>query len=267
MEKKPGLRQYLTLFLLFGATTLLLGFTVDVSLTDEAGIRTELPDRLGDIWTGHDVLSCHNQLCGRDWVVRDLTPNEDGIYVCPFDFSGNPCGGKLHAMAYGEWSILPRDTIIRKKRYFHNEDPDVSIFASIVMSGDDRSSIHRPEVCMRGQGNQIPSNEVITIPLEGREPLQVMVLNMTRTVPGHPTFHTYYAYWFVGKDKETPHHMERMLWMGWDRIFRNVSHRWAYIAVSGQREPDLESTAHHDRIREVVSKLYPQISLIGADPS
>lgn len=265
MEKKPGLRQYLNLFLLFGITGLLLGFTVDVSVTDEAGILTKLPDRLGDQWTGHDILFCHSLHCGRDWLVRDLEPNQDGVYTCPMDFRGNPCGGKLHTMSLGEWDILPKDTVLLKKRYFHNENPERTVFASIVLSGDDRSSIHRPEVCMVGQGNRIESSEVIEVSLDGREPLRVMVLNMSRTIPGHPTFHTYYAYWFVGKDKETPHHLERAVWMAWDRVFRNVSHRWAYLAVSGPRAADLSDTSHHEQIREIVASLYPQISLIGAD--
>ncbi len=261
MEKKVGLRQYLSVFLLFGVSMLFLGFTVDVSITDEAGVRTELPDALGEAWSGHEILFCHNQHCGRDWLVRDLELHVSGVYVCPEDYSGNPCGGKLHTMALGEYHALPRDTVLFKKRYFHNDDPDQTVFASVVLSGNDRSSIHRPEVCMTGQGHRIERTEVIDVELPGREPLQVMVMDLSRTLPNHPTFYTYYAYWFVGKDIETPHHLERLIWMGFDRVFRNVAHRWAYIAVAGAREMD--GNSHHDQIRDVVSELYPAISLIG----
>lgn len=257
-------RQYLNLFILFGITLLMLGFTVDVTVTDEAGVKTELPARLGDLWTGHEVLFCHNQACMRSWLTKDLEANDDGVYVCKEDFRGNRCGGKLHPMAYGEWRALPRDTVIFKKQYFHNDDEDLSVYAGVVLSGSDRSSIHRPELCMPSQGHSIESRELIEIPLEGRDPLQVMILNLSRRLPNGVMFHSYYAYWFVGHNVETPHHMERMLLMATDRIFRNVSHRWAYISLSGPKA-GIDSREHHDTLREVVPLLYPQISLLPTD--
>jgi len=263
MEKKPGIRQHLTLLAFFGVTLLLLGFTVDVDISDEAGVRTYLPDTLGESWVGYDVLFCHNPLCGRSWLLRDLEPREDGGQVCERTWTGHPCGGPLHPMSYGEYNVLPKDTVIFKKQYFHARDPEDSVYAAVVLSGSDRTSIHRPELCMTGQGHVIASSEVIEVPLEGRGPIQVMVLNLTRDLPGGQSFTSYYAYWFVGKDKETPHHLERMVWMGRDRIFRNVAHRWAYIAVSGARPR--EGDAHYARIREVVGQLYPQITLIGQE--
>ena len=269
MQKKVGRRQYLTLFLLFGITTLLLGFTVDVDITDRAGVRTELPETLpvspSRSWTGHDVLFCHNQLCGRSWLVKDLPPSDDGIFICPRDYSNNPCGGKLHSMALGEYQVLPKDTVIYKKQYFLDQDPEETVFASVVLSGNDRSSIHRPELCMTGQGHTIDRTYVLDVPLPGRDNIGVMVMELSFSSPNprQPVYYSYYAYWFVGYDKETPHHLERTLWMGYDRIIRNVAHRWAYIALAGAR--DLDTKDHEDRIREVVSSLYPQISLIGTD--
>lgn len=257
----PRTRQYLNLFALFGITLLMLGFTVDVTISDEAGVKTELPETLGPDWTGYDVLFCHNQACMRSWLTKDLTPNQDGTYVCKEDYQGNPCGGKLHPMAYGEWRALPRDTVIFKKQYFHNHREEDSVYAGVVLSGSDRASIHRPELCMPSQGHTIEYAELIDVPLPGRNPLQIKILNLSRRFPNGQKVYTYYAYWFVGKDTETPHHLERMLWMATDRIFRNVSHRWAYISLSGQK-PSVDSTAHHDTLRDIVQHLYPQISLI-----
>ena len=48
-----------------------------------------------------------------------------------------------------------------------------------------------------------------------------------------------------------------MIWMGTDRVFHNVSHRWAYIAVAGMR--DTEGTAYQDEIRGFLKDLYPEI--------
>ncbi|MEX2605715.1 MAG: exosortase-associated EpsI family protein, partial [Kiritimatiellia bacterium] len=166
-------------------------------------------------------------------------------------------------MSRGEYLVLPKDTVMFKKQYFHNRDPDKTVFTSVVLSGRNRDSIHRPEVCMVGQGNVIEKSEVIEVPLPGREPLKVMVLHLSRKFTESYTRHSYYAYWFVGKDRETPHHLERLMWMSIDRLLRNVTHRWAYIAVSGDRAADLEDKGHYDEIREVVGKLYPEITLVG----
>jgi hypothetical protein len=262
MENKAGIRQYLTLIGLFAFTALLLGFTVDIRITDEAGVRTSLPERLGQEWIGYDVLFCHNKRCDRSWLVKDLTPNETGEYTCPRDYAGNACGGKLHPMAYGEWDNLPKDTTIFKKQYFNLAVSNLTAFCAVVLSGEDRSSIHRPQVCLIGQGNEIVRQTVIAIPIEGREPLEVMVLDLIRDHPRGGKYFSYYAYWFVGKDRETAHHTERMVWMGVDRILRNVAHRWAYISVSGERSSADGDESHHATILEVIGKLYPQISLI-----
>ena len=146
-------------------------------------------------------------------------------------------------------------------RYLHPSGR--RLYSSIVLSGKERSSIHRPQVCLVGQGNEIVKSTVIQVPLEGREPLDVMVLDMIRRVRvgdqtvEHPQ---YYAYWFVGKGRETASHIQRMIWMASDRIFRNVAHRWAYISVSGVREESGES--HHQEVKGFLEDLYPQISLI-----
>jgi hypothetical protein len=253
-------RPYLTLLALFSLTSLFLLFTVDVAVSEQAGVKEYLPGTLQDRWTGYDVLFCQNPSCGRNWLTRDIEPNDDGILTCPTDWQGIPCGGELKTMSRGEYVELPKDTVMLKKQYFYNQDPNRTVFTSVVLSGRNRNSIHRPEVCMVGQGNVIDKSEVIDVSLPGREPLQVMVLHMSRRITETHTRHSYYAYWFVGQDRETPYHLERMMWMAVDRLLRNVTHRWAYIAVSGERKPDLDNQDHYAEIREVVSTLYPEIT-------
>jgi len=107
------------------------------------------------------------------------------------------------------------------------------------------------------------SDEVIEVDLPGRESLGVMVLNMDQKVRGGDVpmiIPQYYAYWFVGKDRETPHHLERMFWMAYDRIVRNVAHRWAYLSVAGIRDVD-GGRLYIEEIKDFVRDFYPQISL------
>ncbi|MDA3874859.1 MAG: exosortase-associated EpsI family protein [Kiritimatiellae bacterium] len=260
--KRLQSRPFITLMALFSITCGLLLFTVDVAVSDQAGVKEHLPDTLDDQWTGHEVLFCQTPGCDRSWLARDIEPDAEGNRTCPTNWQGEPCGGELKTMSRGEYTVLPKDTVMLKKQYFHNQDPNNTVFTSVVLSGRNRDSIHRPEVCMVGQGNVIEKSEVIQVPLPGREPLEVMVLHLSRKLTETYTRHSYYAYWFVGQDRETPYHLERLMWMSIDRLLRNVTHRWAYIAVSGEREADLEDTGHYDEIREVVGKLYPEITLL-----
>ncbi|MFH0953380.1 MAG: exosortase-associated EpsI family protein [Verrucomicrobiota bacterium] len=249
METK-ALKPYFVIIGLMLVTVFAIAFTVDVRITDEAGVRIFLPDQVGE-WRGQEMRFCQNPVCGKELRVADLKVPD----VCP------TCGGPLDTMTADEKAMLPPDTRILKKYYTNPSSR--SLFVSIVLSGRERASIHRPQVCLVGQGNEIIHSYVLGVPLEGRKPLDVMVLDMLRRGRGadgkpyeNPTF---FAYWFVGKGRETPYHIQRMIWMATDRIFRNVSHRWAYIAVAGGRDED--STAYQEQIRTFLHDLYPQVLL------
>jgi len=261
-QKNSPFKTSLTLLILFGITSLFLVFTIDVTISDEAGVKTYLPKHLEDSWEGFDVLFCQKPTCGRSWLTRDITFDVDGVGTCPTNWQGEDCGGEMFSMSAGEKLVLPHDTLILKKQYFGQVDPEQTVFTSVVLSGKDRTSIHRPEICMVAQGNTIESREVIEVPMENGPAIKVMVMNMTKRFSNGFTRHSYYAYFFVGRDRTTPYHFERLAWMSLDRIFRNVAHKWAYIAVAGERGSDLTSTAHYEEIKDVVSKLYPEISLL-----
>ncbi len=154
--------------------------------------------------------------------------------------------------------MLPKDTEFVKSAF--TNDTGGRVFASIVLSGRERNSIHRPQRCLVGQGNTIMDEHVIEVPMEGRKPLKVAVIEAERvynTAEGPQTYFSYYAYWFVGQDRETPSHYARMLWLGWDRVVRSVAHRWAYIAVSGKRE--VEGREYEAEIIDFVQTVYPSI--------
>jgi hypothetical protein len=52
----------------------------------------------------------------------------------------------------------------------------------------------------------------------------------------------YFIYWFIGKDKTTDDHIERVFLTSWDRIVHRVNHRWAYVIVSSIVRPGLKVT-------------------------
>lgn len=243
---------YLTLVALLVITALALAFTVEVDALDRPGIRMELPDRLAGGWSGDELRYSHNPDDPRQYKVSDLEfPNIDPV-----------TGERLYTMSLAEYDALPKDTEFVKSVY---TDPDgKDVFVSIVLSGRERDSIHRPQRCLPGQGSVITDTVSVEVPIEGRRPLKVAVLETVRNYRDadgqRKAYHGYYAYWFVGQNRETPSHYARMFWLAWDRIFNSVAHRWAYIAVAGDRGED-GSIAYRQEIIDFVQRLYPHLVL------
>lgn len=142
--------------------------------------------------------------------------------------------GTTEPVSPSELALLPGDTEFAKKIY--QDLSGNSLTAQIVLSGGEKRSIHRPEVCLPGQGWSIQSGEVIPIALANGRSLDVMKLTLTRQIevaPGEQrTMKSYFLYWFVGKDTSTPYHWVRLLKTNWDMVTKKRQHRWAYVIAS-----------------------------------
>lgn len=251
--EKQSLRPYVTVIVLMAMTSAVLAFSVNVELTNEAGIRLEIPDEVG-AWSGSQIFFCQAVGCQKVAMARDL----NGENTCP------ECGGPMHVMSRIEAELLPADTGMVKKQFVDRSGNTVN--ASIVLSGKERGSIHRPELCLTGQGQKITKAFVVEVPIDGRQPLKVKVLELTQTWKDaggvERSAGRYYAYWFVGKGRETANHYTRMYFMAADRVLHNVAHRWAYVSVGGIREA--ESDAYLDEIKDFVGDFYPLILQDGS---
>jgi len=250
METK-SLKPYFVVIGLMIATSVILASSVDVRMADEAGIKVALPNKIGD-WQGVEILYCQGRTCQKDYRAGEVGSSN----TCPV------CGSPVGPMTLSEKEILPADTTLLRKQYTNPSGKRV--YVTIVLSGKERVSIHRPQVCLVGQGNEIAHTEDLEVPLEGRKPLDVVALELLRRVrnsEGTQQLETafYYAYWFVGKGRETSSHTQRMIWMATDRIFHSVAHRWAYIAVSGTRQKD--SDDYQEELASFIHELYPEVRM------
>ena len=86
-ERRSTFTPFLVVIGLMAATSLALAYTVDTSLTNEAGIEVMLPDRVGN-WSGEELLSCQNSDCRKQFGVGIL----EEPHVCPAceGISGQP---------------------------------------------------------------------------------------------------------------------------------------------------------------------------------
>jgi hypothetical protein len=146
--------------------------------------------------------------------------------------------GRREGASPEEKDILPEDTEFEKMLYFakvpFTESVDV-ISCSIVLSGKDRRSIHRPQICLAAQGWSFEKAEVIPVALSNGKTLRATRLSLSRKdklAGGQSiTRRALYLYWFVGKDVTMPDSKSRIILTAWDNVFRNINHRWAYVSV------------------------------------
>jgi len=216
------------LLLLCGVTLLLCQFSPAMKGSDDVGVLAELPMVVGG------------------FVGESEPPSEKEI------------------------ALLPSDTIIVKRAYRtpgrSNERRDLAT-ASLVIAGNDSRSIHRPEVCLDGQGWTVTHSRVRDVKLLSGEILQVRDLAIEREVllgnGAKQLLRAHYVYWFVGTDITTPSNLERQLLSFRDNVLRNINHRWAYPSVMAWVTEGLPPEKTGQRIRsdeETVTMLLGLVS-------
>lgn len=168
-----------------------------------------------------------------------------------------------------ERELLPADTIIKKREYHTPggsiEHRDVA-HAALVIAGNDTRSIHRPEVCLDGQGWTITSSTVREVKLISGATLRVRDLAIEREVllPDRSKLplRAHYVYWFVGNDISTPSNLDRQLISLRDSVLSNVNHRWAYPSVMARVTDNLTPQQSGERRRDDAETVKMILSLI-----
>jgi EpsI family protein len=177
------------------------------------------------------------------------------------EFVGTEWVGRSVAVTAVERTVLPADTGYSRRNYVSIGDTGRQVFVSIVLSGRDRTSIHRPELCLVGQGWTIAgrlrheflaSGEVVPVTLLRIEHAMVD----PRLGPG--VVHSLLAYWFVGGDALEPTHAGMQLRDAYDRLRYLRADRWAYVVVQTVvlHGDEAEALAH---MQEVLGGVWPVI--------
>ena len=169
-----------------------------------------------------------------------------------------------------ELNWLPKDTLFGRKHYVAKDGFGVLI--SVVLMGTDRTSIHKPQYCLDGQGWKIDSTETFTIPMKQPQPYDLRVMKLTTTRQGVDRYgqpqvwRGLYVYWFVADKLLTPHHGERMWWMAKDMVRAGVLQRWAYVTYFAGCLPGQEDEAFA-RLKELIAASVPEFQLAAGQPT
>jgi hypothetical protein len=168
-----------------------------------------------------------------------------------------------------ELNVLPKDTMFGKKMY-KADDGFVSA-VSVVLMGADRTSIHKPEICLVTQGWTIDKSEMDHIKMKQPIAYELTVMKMTATLRGKDkngqpvTVRGIYVYWFVADNLLTATHRQRMLWMARDLLLTGALDRWAYVAYFAQCAPGGEEPIYQ-RLKDLIVESVPQFQLVPSNP-
>ena len=212
---------------LLGATAGVFVAMGPLHVRPELAVTEGLPENILG-YTTEEVRHCQNTTCLRPVIFEA----RDAIDACP------RCGGELNARSQGERLVLPKDTGLHRKVYRDRSGRTFSV--AIVISGAERSSIHRPEMCLQAAGHRIEETWLLSVPLPDREPLVSKVLDLRHSIT--QSRHVY-AYWFASDEHETSSHWERTWLMAKDNLFLGEAGRWSYVSVqtaSGVDQSDTE---------------------------
>lgn len=131
-------------------------------------------------------------------------------------------------MSDAERETLPKDTVIIRRRYSGADGHFYQV--SAVIGGRSKSSVHRPELCLPGQGFQM--SEPRTVDVAGTS---WRMLTLTKGTCDRAGF----AYTFVnGTGFRTSSHLVRIFTDVWDRSILGRIDRWVMLTVSSSRCDD-----------------------------
>jgi hypothetical protein len=233
-SKKKWIALSLTLLLIVGAGAVLSQLQGEQKLGNPGVKTARLPDS-----KNLEVLLPEN--------IIDYTSEKVPIDQMVFDY-------------------LPADTSYGQRKYTAADG--FGVLVNVVLMGTDRTSIHKPQICLHGQGWQLdptPPPTKIEMDRPYRYELPVIKLTATReTLASGQSVRMrgLYVYWYVadGALSADPTGFERMWMMGRDLIHKGTLQRWAYISYFAMCAPGDEE-ATFERMKTLIKASVPEFQL------
>lgn len=159
---------------------------------------------------------------------------------------------------------LPKDTSYAERLY---SAPDgLQVMANLILMGDDRTSIHRPDYCLPGQGWQILDRAAVKIPIAGTPsyelPVQKWTVSNSYTTPEGQKIPVsgLYVFWFVAENNETDDYgtIQKSIFM--HLLRHGVLERWAYVSYFTYFPPGQEEAAFA-RVKNLIANSVPEFQL------
>jgi hypothetical protein len=179
------------------------------------------------------------------------------------------CTSSLSPVTKLELEWLPPDTTYGRRRYTFPDETWIE--SSVVLMGQDRTSIHKPEYCLPGQGFSIDLREVVTIPILQPHAYDLPVMKLTTSKTAHDRngrevpLRGVYIYWFVADGKLATRHLDRMWMMTKGLLSEGELQRWAYVTYFAICQPGDEE-ATFDKMAGFIAESVPQFQTTTGKP-
>lgn len=160
---------------------------------------------------------------------------------------------------------------ITLSRYQYLASGRSPVLATIVLSGESRRGLHRPDVCLPGQGWSIIDRLAVPVPLPDDARHEAMMLRVSRDVPLEDgtvaRVRGINLFWYEGYGGvRTADYYTHVLRTYLDSVFKNLNHRWALVSFFIQlpeSEPGefdgLGEARSLEELRDFVGQLAPNI--------
>lgn len=162
---------------------------------------------------------------------------------------------------------LPDDTSFGRRRY---RAPDnFGLDLRVVLMGRDRTSLHKPQFCLTGQGweiDEVASSQTalrIQRPFAYDLPVVALVAHHKVSVDGQEqVLSGIYVYWYVADDalSASTSGFQRMYKMASRLLRTGVLQRWAYVSCFAPCLPGQENAAFN-RVKTFIEAAVPQFQL------
>jgi hypothetical protein len=164
--------------------------------------------------------------------------------------------------------MLPPDTSTVQRVYFK---PGIIPFvASVVLMGTDRTSIHKAEYCLAGQGLHIDQATTDVVHMAQPQPYDLPVIKIVASAIQEMngkmvTNKCIYVYWYVtdGALSNDRSGVERMMDTTKKLLFTGELQRWAYVRFYTFCDPKQENVAYEE-IKRMIAEAVPQFQLTPA---
>ncbi len=164
-------------------------------------------------------------------------------------------------------NTLPQDTSYGQRSYKRSDGFVISM--NVVLMGADRTSLHKPQFCLQGDGWRIDAARTVetTIPIQHPVKYELPIVRMTvakeLSVDGRKvTAHGVFVYWYVtdGALSASTSGFQRLWWMARDMMRTCVLQRWAYVMCFAVCAPGQEE-ATYARMKEFIAASVPEFQL------
>jgi hypothetical protein len=159
---------------------------------------------------------------------------------------------------------LPKDTSFGQRRY---KAPDgFWMDLRVVLMGRDRTSMHKPQLCLTGQGFHIDDAASAETRVRVQRPyeydLPVVELVAHSVDKQNQPCSGVYVYWYVADDavSASTSGMQRMYLMATKLLRTGILQRWAYVSCFATCAPG-EEAATFNRIKSFIAAAVPEFQL------